>query len=516
MKAVTAEQMKEIDRIAIKEYGIPGIVLMENAALGVLGEIKKDLGALKNKNVVIFAGTGSNGGDALGVARHAFIQGANVLVVLVGAEKNVKGDALTNLNIVKNMKINTVFVEEDLYNEEIAASLLMADAVVDGLLGTGLNKPVQGLMAQIIDIINNAGRYTVSIDIPSGVNGTTGEINGVCINAHKTITLGLPKIGMLCGEGAKHAGQFEVADIGIPVSILDKIKLDTTLLTYEYVSRLIPVRSKYAHKGDNGKVLVIAGSTGFTGAAALTSRAAQRTGSGLVTLGIPERLNGIMEIKLTEEMTLPLADTGEGNLSIKCIEKLKTEMDKVDVIAYGSGIGKGKDVSGITEWLLCNSRVPIVIDSDGINSLEGNIDLLKNAVCPIILTPHMGEMARLTGLSVQEIQRGKIKVLKECCEKYKCTIVLKDWRTIICDDQGQIFINPTGNQGMAAGGTGDVLTGIIASFVGRGMTIPHSAAAGVYVHGLAGDFTAAEKGMEGMTAGDITEMIPYALKSVRE
>ena len=514
LKVVTAEQMREIDGRTINEYGVPGIVLMENACINIVKEIEKDIGTFKKMNIVVFAGTGNNGGDALGVARHVFNQGANVLVVLLGKEDSVKGEALINFNIIKKMGINFVVVEDESYNEEIAASLHMADVVVDGIFGTGINKNIDGFVAEIIDMINKANRYTTSIDIPSGVNATSGEIFGVCVKAVKTFALGFPKLGTIIGEGSKFAGKVEIQDIGIPKSIIEEDRLNICLLTTEYISKLIPRRSQYAHKGDSGKVLVIAGSTGLTGAAVLASHAAQRSGAGLVTLGIPETLNNIMEVRLTEEMTLPLADIGDGRLSYRCIEKLKNELNKFDVIAYGPGLGRGSDIYKITEWLLHNSSIPMIIDSDGINSLAGNIDLLSKAVCPVILTPHMGEMARLTGLSIENIQKDRINVLKEYCDKYKCTIVLKDWRTVVCTNEGHIYINTTGNQGMASGGTGDVLTGIIASFAGRGMSPEDSATAGVYVHGVAGDLTALEKSMEGMIAGDIVENLPYALKNI--
>jgi len=514
LKVVTAEQMREIERKAIDEYGIPGIILMENASLNIASEIKKDLKTLKNKNIVVFAGMGNNGGDALGVARHVFNSGANVLVVLVGNDESVRGDALINLNIVKNMRINLVILQDGSYNEEITDSLMMADVVIDGILGTGINKPIKGFMSEIIRIINNAKRKIVSIDAPSGINVTTGEICGICVNASKTVALGLPKIGTIIGDGAKFAGHIEISDIGIPKGIVEESELDITFLTADYISQLIPQCSPYAHKGDKGRVLVIAGSTGLTGAAALTSRAAQRAGSGLVTLGVPETLNSILEVKLTEEMTMPLADNGDGTLSKKCIEKLKDQIGKYDAIAYGPGLGRGMDITKITQWLLLNSPVPLIIDSDGINSLAGNIDLLSKAVCPIILTPHLGEMAVLTGSSIEDIKRNRVNILKEYSRKFKCTIVLKDWRTVICTDVGHIHINSTGNQGMASGGTGDVLTGIIAAFVGKGIPLEDSAVTGVYVHGLAGDLTALEKGTEGMTAGDIVENLPYALKSI--
>lgn len=513
MKVVTNKQMKVIDKKAINDLGIPAIVLMENAGLSVSEELEKDLEGLSNKNIVVFAGTGNNGGDAFVAARHMSNMGANVLVILVGKQSAVKDEALINLNILDNMGVNLVFVEDTSYNEEIESSLFLADAVVDGLLGTGLNKPVKKVMASVIDIINRTGKYVVSIDIPSGVDGDNGHIYGTCVIASKTITLEMPKLGILIGEGAKYTGAIEVKSIGIPEQVVNQVHIETELITKLEAQELLPVKTPFAHKGDNGKVLIIAGSKGLTGAAVLTACSAMRTGSGLVTLAIPESLNSVLEMKLTEVMTMPLPDTG-GKLNKESISRLKEEINKFDVIAIGPGLGRSAEITAIVKWIVENSKAPLVIDSDGINSLEGNIDVLKKAKCPVVLTPHMGEMAKLAQTAIEEIHNDKMEILKKYIGYTGSIIVLKDWRTITAGPAGGFYINTTGNAGMATGGSGDVLTGMIASLIGQGAEVTEAAVLGVHLHGLAGDLAALKIGSMGMIAGDIVEQIPMAINSL--
>ncbi len=514
MKVVRTSEMKEIDGYAIERIGIPGIVLMENAAIRVIQQLKKDIGELLSKNVVVFAGKGNNGGDALAVSRHLHNLGVNVLTIVVGPEDSIKGDARINLDILKNMTARLVVVEDQSHFEEIAASLFLADVIIDGLLGTGLKGEVSGLFADIIQLVNQAERYILSIDIPSGMDGDTGRSRGICINADRTVTLGFPKLGLLVGDGPKFAGEVEVADIGIPDKAIEGRDLSINLITRHEAVSLLPVRPPFSHKGNHGRILVIAGSVGLTGAAVLASSAAVRSGAGLVTLGIPSGLYNIAASKLTEVMTLPLADSGSGFLSSKCIEYLEDLLKNFDVIALGPGLGCSTEITEVVSWLVEHAEVPLVIDADGINSLSLNIDVLTKAKAPIVFTPHPGEMARLTGSQVKDVLENKMDVITGFSARWNCTVVLKDWRTITAAPDGQVFINTTGNAGMATGGTGDVLTGMIAAFAGQGMSPEAAAAAGAYVHGLAGDISADRKGQMGMTAGDLVESIPYALKEL--
>lgn len=516
MKVARISEMREIDTFTIEKLGIPGIILMENAAINVVKELQKDIGELSDKNVVVFAGKGNNGGDALAVARHLYNLGANVLVILLAPEESIKGDAQINLNIVKNLDIKLVEMKDESIYEDIALALCLADVVVDGLIGTGIKGKVDSLFSSVIKLINTLSRYVISIDIPSGVNGDTGEICGICIDANKTVTLGLPKPGLYIGEGAKFAGEVVVADIGIPPKVIESKKLSISLIDKKNVSDLIPKRYLDTHKGDYGKVLILAGSIGLTGAAALCSQAVLRSGAGLATVGIPATLNSIMECKLTEVMTLPLTDKGRGCLDSTCIEEIEKVLNRFNVVAVGPGLGRNSEITKIVSWLIEHSPIPLVIDADGINSLSENIDVLKRAKSQIVLTPHLGEMSRITGLSIETISKDRLNIVKQYAEKWNCTIVLKDWRTVIATPDGEIMINTTGNPGMATGGTGDVLTGIIASFIGQGLKANEASMAGVYIHGLAGNIASAEKGQVGMIAGDLLESIPYAIKTICE
>ena len=514
MKVVTSSEMRQIDTYTIEQIGIPGIILMENAAIRIVQIIANDIGNLVSKNIVVFAGKGNNGGDALAVSRHLYNLGANVLVVLVAEKDLIKEEAKINLNIVKNIGIKFVLVNDESYNKEIEASLYLADVIVDGLLEIGIKGEVNNLLSGIINLINKVGKYVISIDIPSGINGDTGKVCGKCIIASKTAALGLPKIGVLVGEGAKFTGEIEIVDIGIPNHVIQEQDVSVHIITREEIMHVMPIHLPFSHKGDHGKVLVIAGSTGLTGAATLTSRAAIRSGAGLVTLGIPSSLNAIMEAKLTEIMTLPLADDGRGYLSAKCIEHLESWIEKCSVVAIGPGLGCNEEITKVVSWLVEHSTKPLVIDADGINSLSENIDILNKARSPIVLTPHLGEMSKLTNLSIETIHQDKVSIIKEYSEKWNCTIVLKDWRTLVGAPNGKVIINTTGNAGMATGGSGDVLTGIIASFVAQGLSPEWAAISAVYIHGKAGDLSAGEKGQIGMIAGDIVENIPHALKEV--
>lgn len=512
MKVATASQMKEIDSYTIEKIGVPGIVLMENAAIRIMQEIDRDLSGAAGKNIVIFAGKGNNGGDALAVSRHLYNMGANVLVILAAPENTARGEAGTNLRILKNMGIGMVVVEDSSFYEEIAASLCLADAVVDGLVGTGVRGEIEGLLSDLIDIINHSRRYVVSIDIPSGVCGDTGRVCGNCIRANKTVTLGLPKLGLLVGQGAMFTGEIKVVDIGIPDLVVKEKGLTVSLVGKDYVESIMPLPSLFGHKGDHGRVLILGGSTGMTGAGVMAANAALRTGSGLVTLAVPCSLHQVVETKLTEVMTVPLADDGSGFLSMKCIDLLEDIINRYSVLAVGPGLGQGPEVSGVVSWIVEHCPVPIIIDADGINSIYRNIDVLNKAKSPVVLTPHIGEMARLIGKPVEEILEDKVGVLEQYCRRWNCTVVLKDWRTIIGTAEGHMFINTTGNSGMATGGTGDVLTGVITSLAGQGIDPVHAATAGTYIHGLAGDMAALTRGRSGMIAGDIIGSIPEALR----
>lgn len=510
MKVANCSQMKNIDRTAIDEIGIPGIVLMENAALKVVEEIKGTLGEIGYKSIVIFCGKGNNGGDGFAIARHLRNMGANVLVILLADENEIKGDALINFKIIRQLSIKIAQVYNRTALEEIAASLYMCDLVVDAIFGTGIKGKITGIADDIIQLINFSGRYVISVDIPSGINGDDGRICGICVNADKTVTFVLPKIGLLNFPAADYVGELVIADISIPHSIIQAQNININTIGREDIKALLPLRKNDSNKGDYGKIVVVAGSTGMTGAAALAATAALRSGSGLVTVGIPKSLNMLMEVKLTEAMSLPLEDDGKGVLSQSCTSQILEKMCKTDVLVFGPGLTNEPSVSDILADILKKADIPIIIDADGINALAKNINILKECNCPVVITPHPGEMSRLTGLDIRHIQSDRIEVAQKFAQEWQVTVVLKGARTIIACPTGETFINTTGNPGMATGGTGDVLSGLIASLIGQGLDINRAAMMGVYIHGFAADLEVGQKGQHGLIATDIVEALPMA------
>ncbi|UWV47216.1 NAD(P)H-hydrate dehydratase [Acetivibrio thermocellus] len=514
MKVVTPVQMREIDSYTINKVGIPGIVLMENAAVRVTDEILKDYGSLVNKNIVLLAGKGNNGGDAFAIARHLCNKGANTVVFILAAKKDISGDARINLDILENMGVETVEVLEGNDLTDMEKRLERADLVVDGIFGTGLKGGVKGFRGNVIKLVNQKNKPVIAVDIPSGVDGETGEIEGECIKAYKTVTFGYPKFGHFLHPGCEFVGELVVADISIPDSVAQNFDIKSYVTDKETVSRLIPGRKADSNKGDYGRVLIITGSTGMTGAGCLAGTASLRSGTGLLYLGVPKTLSFIYECNLTEAVTLPLEDENKGFLTKECIPMLLEYMEKMDAVAIGPGLSTKEDVEDVVFSVVENCKVPMVIDADGLNLISRNLPVLKKARAPVVLTPHPGEMARLTGLSIGEIQKRRVGTAREFSEKWGVTTVLKGAKTVVASYDGRVFINPTGNSGMSTGGTGDVLTGIIASFIGQGLDPVDAAVAGVYLHGLCGDRVANVKGEHGLVAGDLAEEIPYAIKSL--
>lgn len=536
MKVVTAEEMREIDRITIKNYGISGTVLMERAGLAVAEKIKELFSVqrsgfskkLRTPNsepvklkVIVLAGGGNNGGDGIVVARNLHEWGWNVKIILLSKENKLSPDCLLQYKIAKKSGVPVEF--RDYITEKDLHSAL----VVDAIFGTGLSKNITGKTAEIISFINASDAPVISVDIPSGISSDTGQIMGEAVRADYTVTFGLPKRGHLLYPGADYTGRFFIEDIGFPEELLHSEKLKTELLEKRDISLLIPERQRYSHKGDYGHVLVIAGSRGKTGAAFMCAKACLRSGAGLVTIGVPESLLDVFQSRATEDMTLPLPDKGDGTLSSKALEKiLEFLFEKADVLAIGPGISVTDDTKKLVRELLLNSTAPAVIDADAINSLEGNKQILKKARSPIILTPHAGEMARLRqGLGVRgqglaekelrnKIEKDRINTAVSFAKETGTYLVLKGMPTVIAEPEGRAFINPTGNSGMASAGTGDVLTGMVSGFLGQGLNPLEASILGVYMHGLAGDIAAKNKGEHSLIASDITDAIPEAFLSL--
>ena len=513
MKVVSAFQIQNLDRRTIQEFGIPGIVLMENAGRTTVDVIDKYFPAKNVKKVIIIAGTGSNGGDGFVVGRHLSNRGVEVEMLLLGHKEKVTGDAKVNLELYQKLRpVQELHCQEDLI--KFQTHIDHADLIFDAILGTGVNTDVRGLYRDIIDYINSLPNPVVSIDIPSGIDATTGKVLGTAIYADLTVTFGLPKIGLLIYPGIDRVGILEVADISIPPYLVREENIRVELMEAHELFPLLRQRDRNSHKGSYGHVLMIAGSVGKTGAAAMSSNAALRVGAGLVTLGIPAGLNPIMEVKLTEVMTEPLAETDAQTLSTKSLPRIQELIEGKKVLALGPGISTHPETIAVVHHIICNSKTPLIVDADGINALGEKPSVLHEAQCPIVLTPHPGEMAWLIGTSIKEVQDDRIGVARKFAKEYGVVLVLKGARTIIAEPNESIYINSTGNPGMASGGTGDVLTGMIAGLVAQGYTISEASRLGVFLHGYIADKITEQKGEVGLIATDIINRIPLTLKEV--
>ncbi len=512
MKVVTPGQMNEIDSKTINGIGIPGVVLMENAALKVVEEICRSLGNVSGRLVCIFAGKGNNGGDAFAAARHLYNKGALIRVYITAKKKDIRNDAAVNLGILGKMNVETVELAEDVQISRLRSELAQADMIVDGIFGTGFKGKIEAPLQEIIEAVNNSGKFVLSIDIPSGVNGETGEVQGICIKADKTVTFGLPKIGLVVYPGCGYTGELITADIGIPRSVEESVNIKVNITEKHIASKLIPLRYAESNKGDYGKVLIVSGSAGMTGAGCLAAGAALKVGAGLVYLGVPSSLVGIYGSNLIEAVTIPLEDNKKGYISKENIGFILEKLENMDVAAVGPGLSTNKDIAYIVNSIVENSKIPLVLDADALNVISEDISVLKKLKADAVVTPHPGEMSRLCGISIKDVQNNRIKTAQEFSRAWGVITVLKGARTVVATPDGDTFINPTGNPGMASAGMGDVLTGIIAGLIGQGATPEDAAIAGTYLHGAAGNEAAAEKGEHGIVAGDILKELPYTIK----
>lgn len=514
MRITTAEEMRELDRAAIEDLGIPGLVLMENAGLRVVEIAAEMLDEVRGKKVTIVAGKGNNGGDGFVVARHLINMGADVKVLLLANIDEIKGDARVNLDILLKMdqKIHTITDDKSLNILRIA--LVYSELVIDAIFGTGFKGAAEKHLGEIIEIINDTEKPVIAIDIPSGLEANTGKVHGPCIQAVCTVTFALPKIGLMVYPGAKYVGELYIADISIPDVLIERYDIPRFLITEEHVRSLIKPRDPEGHKGTYGKVTLLGGSPGLTGAVNMASQAAVRIGAGLVTLGIPMSLNDILEAKLTEVTTKPLPETDNKTLGKNAFNQCLDLAATSDVVALGPGMSTEVLTTKLVQELVQHIKKPLILDADGLNALALNKEVFKKCEAPLVLTPHPGEMARLMGIELDEIKNNRINIAMQAARKFNAVIVLKGARTIVATPEGRLYVNTTGNPGMATGGSGDVLTGIIAGLVAQGLTCEEAAVAGVYIHGLAGDIAANEKGEMGLIAGDMIHALPEATKTL--
>jgi NAD(P)H-hydrate epimerase len=513
MKVATAEQMQELDRKTIETYRIPGVVLMENAGRGTTEAISSFFPDLQRRKVVIFAGKGNNGGDGFVIARYLLNRNVAVKVYLLADPNVLRGDAEINFQAFKRMKGEVIPVPSSMEFQKVKKDLERFDLIIDGIFGTGLDAEVRGYYREVINHLNSLQKPIVAVDIPSGLDANTGKPLGTAVRATLTVTFGLPKTGHLVSPGVDYVGQLKVIDISIPRILIEEEKIHTHLLDEEGIRKGLSVpRRADTNKSDYGHLLVLAGSVGKTGAATMVCEAALRMGAGLVTLGIPRSLNPIMEMKLTEVMTEPLPETPKQTLSLKAFDSILRLCENKRAVVIGPGIGTVKDTQALILKLVKALKVPLILDADALTALATQAKSLPTANRSLVLTPHPGEMARLLQSTPKDVQEDRIGISRNFAQTRHLYLVLKGHRTLVATPQGEIFINPTGNPGMASGGTGDVLTGMIGGLMCQGMDILPSLQASVFLHGLAGDKAASEKGEKSLVATDIIQCLPKVLQ----
>ncbi len=507
LPVVTARQMQQIDRLAMENWGISGLVLMENAGRSVVDFLAAELPDLPRRRFLVLCGKGNNGGDGLVITRHLLNRNLQVECAVLGKIAELKGDARTNVQIL----INAGFpLREITAVEQLTPLLTPEKVIIDAIFGTGLSSPPAGIYARTIELINQSGAQVVSVDVPSGVNADTGEILEPAIRARLTVTMALPKLGLLFYPGKTCTGKLLIADIGIPKKLLQQTG-DTFLVDADSVQKLLPFRPPDGHKGTFGTCLLVSGSQGFTGAACLAAMAAVRAGAGLVRLAYPESLSPIVESAVLEPVKHPLPETGEKTLSLQALEPLAQLAAGADAVAIGPGIATHPETRQLLLELLPKIEKPLVLDADGLNNLAGQIKMLSRIKPPVILTPHPGELSRLTGIPVQEINRRRVEIAREFSTQHNLLLVLKGAPTVIAAPDSRVFINPTGNSGLGSGGTGDVLTGLIAGLVAQGASPLNAAISAVFIHGLAADIGAYQLTEYSLAAGDLLSLIPMAM-----
>ena len=513
---VTGTQMQELDRRTITEARISGTTLMERAGEGVVACIERTMGSPRGKSVTILCGKGNNGGDGFVVARLLHRRKANVRVLAMATVSELSRDAATMYRQFVRVAGKSA-VRPYVSNNHTQALLRASDILVDALLGTGLSSEVTGHYREAIDGINEAGRPVVAVDLPSGLHADTGATLGRAVQATRTVTFGLPKLGLYQNQGIDLGGLVSIVDIGIPQAYIDAVKSRTNLITDSFVRTALPTRRLSSHKGTFGHAGIIAGSVGKTGAAAMAANAALRVGAGLVTVAIPSSMNDVLEAKLLEAMTVPMPETKARTFSRSAFERLAAFISARTAVAIGPGLSTHPETVDLVQALVKQLDRPAVLDADALNALAGRASLLTECKTPPIITPHPGEMARLEiDATPQSVNANRIGTATRFARERGVVVALKGARTVIARPDGAVAICPTGNPGMATAGTGDVLTGMIVGLLAQGLASWEAACVATYLHGSAGDLAAASNGQTGMIAGDVIEQIPHALKNLYE
>jgi NAD(P)H-hydrate epimerase len=526
MKILTAEQMQQVDRLSTETYHIPSLLLMENAATQTTLAIIRKYGDVRNKRVLIVCGKGNNGGDGAAIGRQLWMRGARLDVVVLAQRESTAGDARINFDILKQLSQSAPLVEfQEITSspawKEFIQQHASYDLIIDGIFGTGLQRPTGGLQAEVISDLNeitlNRSAPVIAIDIPSGLSADNDLIIGPTIQADLTVTFTRPKPANVLPPACYHCGELIVASIGSPDSLVEASGANLNLVGASQVKRWLDQtrRTPLSHKGTFGHALLIAGSSGKPGAACLAAEAALRAGVGLVTVGTVRKAQTVIVSHTAEAMTERLEETAEGTVSDAALDRALGLMAERDVLAMGPGLTTHESTRCFVQMLVRRRTRPTIIDADGLNCLAPWPEDLSGQDVPLILTPHPGEMARLMGLSNRDVLSNRVGVVREFARTHSVILLLKGNRSLMAAPDGQVYINPTGNAGLATAGTGDVLTGMIAGFLAQKPDQPlESVMAAVYLHGLAGDIAAARIGMRSMIASDVTRHLSDAIEQI--
>lgn len=527
MKILTAAQMREVDRLTSEKHGVPSLTLMENAGTAVVRFLADQFPDLASKRVTILCGKGNNGGDGLVVARVLLERGVRPTVVLLASPEALRGDARANYDALSRLGFSPQVVERAEEWTSLRPTLVASEILVDAILGTGLTGPVEGFYGDVIRDCNVlfAKATVVAVDIPSGLPSDAAEPLGDAIRADYTVTFTAPKLGLIFPPNSERAGRLVVAPIGSPESLVEENPdLYLNLVRPAQFAGLKFQRARNAHKGDFGHVLIVAGSRAKSGAAVLAARGALRAGTGLVTVATAASAQPVVASLFAEMMTEALPETEAGTISPRALDygRFAAIAEGKTVIALGPGLSTSPETVQFVRTVVERSEIPLIVDADGLNALVGATDVLTRPAAAgapwLVLTPHPGEMARLIGTSTREVQAARVKVAREFAQAVSAYVVLKGYRTLLATPDGRVYVNPTGNPGMGSGGTGDVLTGVLAGLAAQFPDVPLAdvICLGVYLHGLAGDLAAEQVGELPLIASDIIEALPRALRRLQE
>jgi len=512
LRVVTASEMREIDRKAIEEYGVPSLDLMERAGSGA-AHVVAGTGIETGGHVVVICGKGNNGGDGFVMARYLQEWGARLTCWMIGERDELTSDTLRNLVRAEDAGVKIRSFRPGESEGELSEDLDNCVCAIDALLGTGSKGKLRDPIRRLSRLLNESGTKVYALDMPTGMNADSGAVDWDCVRSVMTITFGFPKRGLYALPGRDLCGDITVVDLGYPEESVD---VSTGVLLWQEMRYLMPLRDPRGHKGTFGRVAVIAGSRGMTGAACLAAEAALRSGAGLVKLVVPESVWPLCATKLTEVMVHPAPDTGDGAFSPDAVDAVAPFLDEADAVLLGPGLSLSDPTVRFVRTLLPRIEAPLVLDADGLNALGGDDTGAAEHLSriPTILTPHPGELARITGRHIRELLRDTVGAARFAADRFGCDVIFKGAPSVVASPDGTTDLCSLGNDGMATAGSGDVLAGLIAGLLAQGYDAPTAARVGAMVHGRAGDICRGELGRRGVIAGDLLRCVPYAWREL--